>query len=530
MPDAAPISLPPHAALHPAAADGADFEGPAVPPSAAATPPKGRNGRGRPPVAASNDLSRDSIRGSVITTGGFVAQSILRLGGNLVVARLLAPEYFGIAALVNILLIGLQMLSDLGIKPAIVQRPNGEDEGFLRTAFTLQVGRGVVLAIAACLLAWPAAQLYDPRLLWLVPIASIGVLANGFASTNLHRLNRHLLLGRMTLLELGTQVAGLVGMVVWALVSPGVLALIIPTVLANVAQTVASHFILTDRYDRFGWDREMATDLINFSRWILISTILGFVTTQADRLILGRLVPMDLLGVYGIALMLAMIPRQLVLKLGSSVLFPALSKVSDEPGKFASAVNRSRTPLMTVSGYLISGLIASGPPLVLAMYDSRYYAASWILPALACGMWLEVLSGANGSILLSRGRTKVLALAQLTKGLSLVAFILIGDHLAGFPGTVVGVASAEIFAYLICFTAVTRLGVSLFACDAGLTLLLAATAAAGYAVGHFVPIWVEARGLHETGARLTGFAVAGVVVTLLWAWPLYRAIATLRRR
>ena len=71
-------------------------------------------------------------------------------------------------ALVNAFLIGLAMFSDLGLAPSIVQSSRGDDPRFLDTAWVLQIARGLVLWILACLLAWPVAAFYDqPLIFWL---------------------------------------------------------------------------------------------------------------------------------------------------------------------------------------------------------------------------------------------------------------------------------------------------------------------------------------------------------------------------
>jgi O-antigen/teichoic acid export membrane protein len=476
-------------------------------------------------------LQSKSLRGTAITGGAFFFQNVLRLGGNLFVTRLLAPELFGLMALINILLQGLQMLSDLGIAQAIIQKKHAESESFLRTSFSLQAGRGIVLAAAASLLAWPLASFYgEPRLAWLVPIASIGLVARGFTSTGLHRLSRHLVVGRVVGLELVMQTLTIVGMIVWASYSPGVLALVVPPTIASILSAIVSHFLVRDRFDRFGWDRRAAVELINFSRWIFISTLLAFATLQADRLILGKLIPLDLLGVYGIALMLASLPRQLVQKLGSAILFPVLSRVDRDPIAFSEAVDRARRPLMTFSGFLICCLIAAGPPLVLAVYDHRYADASWVLPLLCIGIWLEVLSGANGSILLSRNLTRDMAAAQFVKVIVLVTLVLVGFRLGGFAGAVIGVACSEIASYLISARGVSKAGVRTVASDIEVSTLVALLAIVGYYVGQAVPMKLIANGMASTQAQLVGVATSGLFVFAFWALPLRSVLKSVRHR
>src|SRR5687768_7547642 len=68
---------------------------------------------------------------------------IIRLGGNLIMTRLLPPEMFGVMAIVLAVQITLAMLLDIGLRTALIQSPRGDDERLLNTAWTMQIIRCV---------------------------------------------------------------------------------------------------------------------------------------------------------------------------------------------------------------------------------------------------------------------------------------------------------------------------------------------------------------------------------------------------
>src|SRR5262245_37530197 len=74
---------------------------------------------------------------------------VIRFGSNLVMTRLLVPEMFGVMAIATIVMVGLAMFSDLGLRQSIVQSPRGSDPAFLNTAWILQIARGFLLWIIA---------------------------------------------------------------------------------------------------------------------------------------------------------------------------------------------------------------------------------------------------------------------------------------------------------------------------------------------------------------------------------------------
>jgi O-antigen/teichoic acid export membrane protein len=162
-----------------------------------------------------------------LTVAGFGGAQVLRLASNLILARLLFPEAFGLMAIVSVIIQGLMQFSDVGVSPAIMQSKRGDDPAFLNTAWTIQALRGVGLWLVACALAWPVAVIYDaPLLMQLLPVAGLSLLITGFNPTALDTAKRHLRWGRVTAIEFAVQITGIVAAValawwwqsVWALV------------------------------------------------------------------------------------------------------------------------------------------------------------------------------------------------------------------------------------------------------------------------------------------------------------------------
>lgn len=164
-----------------------------------------------------SSLRKQAIRGSVWTLAGYGASQILRFGSNLILARLLVPEYFGLMSLVNVFIIGLHLFSDIGLGPSIIQNKRGDDPDFLNTVWTMQIIRSVFLWLGSVLIAWPVSKFYnEPQLFLLLPVVGLSTLISGFGSTAPFTLNRHIALGKLAIFELGGQVISVIVMIVWA--------------------------------------------------------------------------------------------------------------------------------------------------------------------------------------------------------------------------------------------------------------------------------------------------------------------------
>lgn len=419
-------------------------------------------------------LKKLAIRGTVWTIASYGASQLLRLGSNLILTRLLFPKLFGLMALINIFIVGLHLFSDIGVGPSIIQNKRGDDPVFLNTAWTLQVIRGFCLWFCCVLIAWPIAKFYgEPQLLWLVPVVGLSTIITGFNSTTLFTLNREMALGQLAIFELGTQVIALVVMIVWAWFSPTIWALVFGGLVSDLGRMMWSHRLIAGASNRFAWEQEAANELFSFGRWIFVSTAVTFLGTQVDRLILGKLISFELLGVYGIAFTLAYLPSQVIAALSSKVIFPAVSKLAHLPRQTLRAkILQNRRLLLVSSALILTVLVSFGDKLILTLYDKRYSQAAWMLPLLAIGIWPNLLSETLRQCLVAVGKPSYQAYGQLLKGIYMCIGIPLGFSLMGMLGAIIVVALNDIPVYGVIAYGLWREGLGSLKQDIQVTVLL----------------------------------------------------------
>ena len=395
---------------------------------------------------------------SLWAVGGLLGRQGLRLGGNVVFTRLLFPEAFGLMAIVNSLRTGLEMVSDLGIAPAIVQNERGTDPRFLDTAWTFQVARGAVLFAITLALAYPVAALYGaPELVGLVPVAGLALLISSFNSTELALLQRRLDVRRYEGILLASQAVAVLTILVWCWIQPSVWALVAGGVASSVVRLVLSH-VVADHRNRFHWDPEAGREIFHFGKWIFLSTVLTFFADEADRLILGAVADLGELGVYSIALLFATLPGMLVHQLGQLVLFPALSRSGREARALRLLFRRLRAPLVAVGGAAVVALASGATPLIDLLYDPRYADAAWMLQGLAVGVWFRTLEIPGRAALLAVGETRWMAVLNGTKFAFVLVGLPLGYGLAGFPGAIAALALSDAARYAVCCLGTARAG------------------------------------------------------------------------
>lgn len=470
------------------------------------------------PYLSGNGARAVALRGSLWTIGGYGAGQVVRLGSSLILTRLLFPEAFGLMTLVGVVMIGLQMFSDIGIGPSIIQSKRGSDPVFLNTAWTLQVIRSIGLALIAFALAWPVARFYEkPALLGLLPIVALTVMVNGFQTTAMFTLNREMNLGRLMVFGLATQVFGVVVTVIWAWVSPNVYAIAYGALIAAVAGVATGFHVLPGHRHRFCWDEASRQELFKFGKWIFLSTVAGFFALQADKVLLGKLITSEQLGVYTIALTLVTVGRNLAMELSRRILMPSLAAgLRQSPEQFAGALRKGRTAILLLGAIMLSGAIGMGPPFFHLLYDKRYEGAANLSQLLGVTSWPFFLLYSLQQILLAQGRSAPVLVGTVTNLVVSVAAAPLMYKFYGLQGFVVGYAFGDLAAAVVFNVILARTTTrAVVAQDLWATLAFAVLCASAY----------PAARLGHAGATGTAIGLAGIVVWLLVALVAVRSIS-----
>lgn len=392
-----------------------------------------------------------AIHGAIWTIVSYGTGQVIRFGGSLLLTRLLVPEHFGLMAVVNTLRAGVSLFSDIGICQCIIHNKRGDEPAFLNTAWTLQVIRGWVLWLFFLLITLPVANLYnDQRLFWLIPIVGLSSIFDGFASSAICTLHRHIKLSKLTQFDISVQVLILATLVVGAWLSPSVLTLAIGVVLGAAYRMVGSYWLIPGYSNQFAWDRNAVKDILFFGRWMFAASGVTFLNEQADRLILAKLLSFQLLGIYTIAYTLASIPREIIKNLGYQVIFPILSNQIDLPrSSLKTKILRQRQLILIGFAMLLATLVTIGDIVIAILYDKRYTEAAWMMPILCCGIWFSVLFYSISPALLALGKPLYSAQSNLA------GFVVIGLGLPvaffhfGTVGAIIVIAFSDLPLYIV---------------------------------------------------------------------------------
>jgi O-antigen/teichoic acid export membrane protein len=446
-------------------------------------------------------IKQRAFRSAAWTIMGYGIQQVVRFGSNLILTKLLVPEFFGLMSFVNTVRIGIELFSDLGIPHSIVNSKRGDDPQFLNTAWTLQVMRGWLLWLISLIITYPIARYYgDDRLLLLIPLIGLSSVFDGFSSTAIHTTHRHLDLGRYTRFEVAVN-CGTIGLtLLFAWVSPTIWALAFAGISAALVRMVGSYWLIPGTVNWFAWDRDAVKELFSFGRWMFVATALMFLAEQADRLILAKLFSFQLLGIYTIAYTLANMPKEVIKHLSHRVIFPTISQQRELSRQALRAkIIKQRQPLLLGIAAGLAALVSIGDLVITALYDQRYTQATWMMPILCCGIWFSVLFYTTSPALLSIGKPLYAAQSNLARLLVITLGLPLGHAQFGLVGAITVIAFSDFPLYLVNLYGLYREKLFCLRQDLQMTLFFMATLALFLAIRQAIGFGLPLQTIAFTG-------------------------------
>lgn len=391
--------------------------------------------RARGSAADGDDLGRRASGGLVSLLVGQGGQVAIQLATFPVLARLVAPEGFGVFAAALVITNLAVLLSTVGLTTALVQVPTLRDE-HVRVAFTMRV-LAAILVFGA--MAWAgagfAAVLGMPELTEVLPVLAAASLLRS-ATLGDALLRRELRFRPLAVVEVIAYVVGYGGgAVVLAAAGWGLWALIGGQVLAAVVSTVLL-WVLRPHPIRPSLAAAPRRELLAVGVGFTISQG-GFLAAQeADDLIVGGFLGAHALGLYERAHRLMRIPASVIGTPLGQVLYPAMASVQDVPTRVRDmfGVTTAALAVLTLPITAVAALVTR--ELVLVLLGPAWLELETVLVIVLAGMYAKANEAVTDSVLVASGRVGELATQRWLYTGAVVVGALVGQ-LAGITGVAV---------------------------------------------------------------------------------------------
>jgi len=379
-------------------------------------------------VLAAARLKHSVRRSAVAVATAQVASQIVSLAGLAVLLRLLAPADYGLVGMILPLVMFLRIFTTLGLNVATVQQPQlrpEETSALFWLNLLLGCGTAVVMAIVAPGLGWLYAQPDSATALRDVALAlSATSIVAALGAQHQALLERSLRLGALSVIRIVAQLAAVIAAIVTALAGGGVWALV-------VQQYVELAFISGLVWWAEGWRpvwpaRAAIAGHLRLGGYFAAASIVFYVADNLDRVLVGRLIGPDAVGLYGQAYNVMIKPVYVVVTPLIPLVLASLSRAAEQPETRCELVVAYYRLLAVLLLPASAGLVVVGSDVMQLLGGPRWTAAGPLLSVLSFGMFGQALVILGAPVLTAAGRTGRLLAAAILVAIGLSSAYLMG--------------------------------------------------------------------------------------------------------
>ena len=400
------------------------------------------------------EYPKANLKGQVVRGGMWVftlriTDQLFRLARTVVLARVLAPSDFGLFGIALLAMSALETFSQTGFNTALIQK-KGDTKPYLDTAWTVQVIRGILLALLAFVIAPYVAVFFDaPAAKPILQVIAFSMLLQGFTNVGVLYFQKELEFHKQfvymfsgTLADIGVAIpAAFLLRSVWALVF-GLLA-------GNLVRMVVSYFVHAYR-PRMGFSLQQFRELSNFGKYIFLQTIVIFFLTHGDDAFVGKVLGTTALGFYQLAYRLSNLPATEITHIISQVTFPAYSKLQDQKDRLKRALIKTFKFTTLVSIPIAGGIFVLAPEFTRAFLGERWMPMVPAIQVMCLFGAIRSVGATFGPIYQAIARVDIPLKINVTQLVLLVAIIYPLSLYWGILGTAVAITLCAIIAlYLI---------------------------------------------------------------------------------
>jgi O-antigen/teichoic acid export membrane protein len=399
---------------------------------------------GGPPVHDGDDhlaAPPSGLRAAVMSGLVWKALSILVKQGSrvivgIILARLLTPEDYGLAALVLVFSSLVFIFSDLSLGAALVQRAKITEKD-RSTVFWVSVAVGVVCTLVGIAVAPLVADFYrEPDVEPLFMAVSISFVIVSLGVTQEALLTRAMDFRSLEIRQMAAALAGAVVAVVIAARGGGAWAIIVQQVVVVLVATVMM-WLVTPWRPRFTFSKASLGDLGAFGGNVFGSRLIFYLNRNADNMLIGRFIGPAPLGAYSLAYNVILLPFSQVAGPLEQLLYPAFARMQEDMERLRVAFLRVIRLIAAVNMPILFGLAVLADVFVPVVLGEQWEDAIPIIQILAAVGVAQSLQALNGSILQACDRTRLLLRYSIV-----FTVVTVGAFAAGVPFGIVGVAAA----------------------------------------------------------------------------------------
>lgn len=367
---------------------------------------------------------------------------------SLVLARLLAPEFFGLLAIAMLAINSLVFLQELGFSSALIYRQSDVDAA-ANTAHWTVIASSIVLYMVAFILAPLVAQFFrNPEVTPVLRVLALTIIISSLSRVPYTLLFKELDFRKKVVPEFVGSLVGNVSAVLLALAGWNIWALVAGE-LINASVTTITMFIVSPWRPRLQFEVKLFKELFGYGKHVAASQVLIFGVTNVDDLFVGRMLGDAALGYYGMAYSVSNTPATNITRLVTRVTFPAFSKMQTDAARMRHAYFEvvHRVALVAMPIALVTIVFASD--FVHVLLTDKWAPAIVPMQILAVYGLIRSVAATMGIIFQSGGKPQWLSSIALWRLITMTALLYPAIRWGGLIGVCVLSVAVAIIDFVI---------------------------------------------------------------------------------
>ena len=387
---------------------------------------------------------------SFLTLGaGNLTGAIFSLARNIIIARLLAPDDFGVATTFAMTMTLIEMASDIGLNKLIVQAKEGEDPAFQASLQGIQAARGFLGAAVLFAFAWPYAWLLGaPDAVWAFQILALAPIIIGLRHLDMYREQRRMAFRSLAIATVAAPAISTLAIAPLLFVDEGYGLMLWALLLHQLIILAVSHG-LAERGYRLRWDNAVFWRALRFGAPLLGNSVLLYAIFYGDRFIVSNQLGLTALGWFAAAATLTLPPSIIAINFLQNYFLPLLSARRDDDRAF------SETAALTVQSALFAGVGCAvgfallGALAIEILFTEAYAPAAGIIVLLGVMQGFRIAKTGPFTCALALGETKTPMIANAARAMALPAAFFAIYHGGSVEDLLILAAIGETAAYAI---------------------------------------------------------------------------------
>ena len=348
---------------------------------------------------------------------------------ELVLARILLPEQYGVIAMVAVFITVFNVFVDSGLGNALIQKKDADDLDF-SSVFWFNVVWCIVLYGILFLISPLVASFYHREELTLIlRVLGLQIVISGVKNVYQAYVSRTMQFRKFFFSTLGGTVGAAVigitmayrGYGVWALVAQQLFNVLTDTVILTI--TVKWHPKRMFSFERL-------KGLLSYGWKLLLSALLDTLYNEARSLIIGRKYTSEDLAFYNRGELFPQVIAANVNTSIDSVLLPTMSREQDERYKVRAMTRRAIMTSTYIMAPLMIGIACVGTPMVRLILTEKWMPCVPYLQIFCASMLFFPIHTANLNAIKALGRSDLFLKLEILKKVIGITLILITMHIS----------------------------------------------------------------------------------------------------